>query len=244
MSLSKSAIKQIKSLKIKKYREIEKQFVAEGRKIVDDLIQSGLKLNKLIVTESFDLTSINVDESRIFVCSEKEMSVLSSFRNAPGILAVFDIPETRREVSDDSYVLALDRINDPGNLGTLIRIADWFGIRDIVLSDETADAYNPKVVQASMGSIARVRLHYLNLKEWLENQVGKRDIYAGVLDGKDIRTVKFQRNGILVIGSESHGLSEELLPFITQGVLIPRLGSAESLNASVAAGIIAAFACL
>ncbi|MCO5249676.1 MAG: RNA methyltransferase [Chitinophagales bacterium] len=243
-NLSKTVIKHIKSLKIKKYREIEKQFIAEGKKIIDDLIQSGAKLDKLVITNTFDISTMSVDKDKVFMVSEAEMSNLSSLKNAPGILAVFHIYSATKDIPKDDWILALDRINDPGNLGTLIRIADWFGINDIVLSEGSVDVYNSKVIQASMGSIARVNFHFVDLKNWLEQEATRREIYGGLLDGQDVRKIHFQKKGVLLIGSEAHGISEDLLPFITQGVFIPRIGNAESLNASVAAGIIAAFACL
>ena len=134
-------------------------------------------------------------------------------------------------------VLALDNIQDPGNLGTIIRIADWFGISQVVCSEDTADVYNPKVVQATMGSIARVMVSYTSLTGWLSKQK-EACIYAAVLDGQDVRTMKKPSGGILVIGNESKGISDEVLKLCNVRITIPQMGKAESLNAAVATGII------
>jgi RNA methyltransferase, TrmH family len=137
----------------------------------------------------------------------------------------------------EGLILALDNIQDPGNLGTMIRIADWFGIQQIVCNEGTAECYNPKVVQATMGSISRVGVCYTHLEEWLAVQTHAR-IYAAVLDGQDIRKINPLKEGILLIGNESKGISPELLVMATQQISIPQIGKAESLNAAVAAGII------
>ncbi len=244
MMLSKSEIKRINSLKIKKYRSIEGQFIAEGQKIIIELIQSGSEPELLVCTNEFETAFNNIAPDRIRIVSEDELSKISSLKQAPGCLGMFNIPKPAAPIPENAWILATDNIQDPGNLGTLIRIADWFGIQHILCSDDTVDAYNPKVVQATMGSIAHVHIHYHTLTEWIEHQQTPRKIYAGLLNGSDIRSVDFSQPGILLIGNEAKGISENLLPYITQGVLIPRLGDAESLNAGVAAGIIASFALL
>lgn len=244
MMLSKSDIKRINALKIKKYRNIEGQFVAEGQKIILDLIQAGLSPEILVVTKIFESVFNDIAPHTLRIVSDEDLSKISSLKQAPGCLAVFKVPTPPKNIPINSWILATDNIQDPGNLGTLIRIADWFGIKNVLCSDDTVDAYNPKVIQATMGSIAHVHIHYYPLKEWLEQQVPQRKIYAGLLDGTDIRSVSFAEPGILLIGNEAKGISSELLPYISQAVHIPKLGDAESLNASVAAGIIASFALL
>lgn len=241
--LTKSDIKKINALKIKKYRVIENQFIAEGQKIILDLIHAGLNLNLLVCTDVLKSTFDNINFQEIKIAKEEEMNKITSLKHSPGCLAIFDIPQLKENISAEEWVLATDNIQDPGNLGTLIRIADWFGIRNILCSEDTVDAYNTKVIQATMGSIARVHIHYCSLKDWFEQNPQKM-VYAGLLNGEDIRTIQFKEPGVLLIGNEAKGISDELLPYITQAVFIPKLGNAESLNASVAAGIMVSFALL
>jgi len=241
--LSKSDIKRVNALKIKKYRSIEGQFIAEGPKILQELIRSGFSPDLLLTTAAFQHTFSNIAEKHTRIVSDDELAKVSSLVQPQGCLGIFNIPQHQPEIPEGAWVLATDNIQDPGNLGTLIRIADWFGIRHILCSDDTVDVYNPKVVQATMGSIAHLSIHYADLKSWLENHPQK-PVYAGLLEGTDIREVDFSQAGILLIGNEGKGVRDELLPYISQAVTIPRLGQAESLNAGVAAGIIASFALL
>jgi TrmH family RNA methyltransferase len=243
MILSKSDIKRINALKIKKYRVIEKQFVAEGQKIILDLIQIGL-IPELLVTTKLQQSLFNhIDSKKLRISSDEDLQKISSLKQAPGCLAIFNIPEPTEEIPTQSWILATDDIQDPGNLGTLIRIADWFGIKYIVCSLETVDAYNSKVVQATMGSIGRVQIHYVDLEEFFRTNP-ERKIYAGVLEGQDIREINFTEPGILLIGNESKGIDQNLMPYVSDPVFIPKLGEAESLNAGVAAGIMVSFALL
>lgn len=241
--LTKSDIKKINALKIKKYRVIENQFIAEGQKIILDLIHAGLNLNLLVCTDVLKSTFDNINFHEIKIAKDEEMNKITSLKQSPGCLAIFDIPQLKENILPEEWVLATDNIQDPGNLGTLIRIADWFGIRNVLCSEDTVDAYNTKVIQATMGSIARVHIHYCSLKDWFEQHPQKM-VYAGLLNGEDIRTVQFKESGVLLIGNEAKGISDELLPYISQAVFIPKLGNAESLNASVAAGIMVSFALL
>ncbi|HUH73124.1 MAG TPA: RNA methyltransferase [Chitinophagales bacterium] len=243
MVLSKSDIKRINALKIKKYRVIEKQFVAEGQKIILDLIQIGLIPELLVTTKLQESLFNHIDSNKLRIASEEDLQKISSLKQSPGCLAIFNTPEPTEEIPNESWILATDDIQDPGNLGTLIRIADWFGIRYIVCSIETVDAYNSKVVQATMGSIGRVQIHYVDLEDFFKKNP-TRKIYAGVLDGRDIRDINFAEPGILLIGNESKGIDKSLMSYVSDPVLIPRLGEAESLNAGVAAGIMVSFALL
>lgn len=240
--MSRSEFKKVNSLKIKKYRHIEGLFIAEGEKIINDLISSSFELDLLIVTDLCKNSFFNIDKDKIRSINDIQADKLTALKNPPGCLATFKIPTTNQQPLQTDWVLATDFIQDPGNLGTLIRIADWFGIPYVVCSEDTVDAYNPKVVQASMGSIARVKILYKNLEEWFSEE--KRNVYAGTLDGEDIRQIDFNEAGVLLIGNEANGISERLHKHITHSVFIPKKGGAESLNASVAAGIMASFAFL
>lgn len=238
---SKSEIKRLNALKIKKYRHSEGLFVAEGPKILHDFLISGHIPEKVYHTEQHSHAFGNLPDKVAQLVTDEELRKVSSLMQPQGCLAVFRIPPVR-PVSENGWIMALDNIQDPGNMGTLIRIADWFGIRDVCCSEDTVDSYNPKVVQASMGSLARIQIHQVDLAAWLP--ASGRPVFGGMLDGEDIRKIEFPENGILLIGNEGSGIRKELLPHIHQGVMIPRLGQAESLNAGVAAGIMAAFALL
>jgi len=165
------------------------------------------------------------------------MQRISSLKNHNGILAVLRIPKTKQLV-EKGRTICLDNIQDPGNLGTIIRIADWFGIEQIVASEQTTDCYNPKTIQATMGSIFRVPIFYKNLGEYLQGI--KTPIYGAVMDGTPIQEITMEPEGILVIGNEGKGITEEVMPYLSQRISIPRIGGAESLNAAVACGILAA----
>jgi TrmH family RNA methyltransferase len=241
--LSKAQIKILRSLHLNKYRRKYRQFLAEGTVNVLDFIAGPLSVIQIYATESWiekhpDLPQHIKPET----ISSKEMEKISALKNPSDVLAVIEKPEHQLpDISTlEDYVLALDNIKDPGNLGTIIRTADWFGIKEILCSDETVDAYNPKVVQATMGSLARVRVHYTNLSSWLSKKPSRLKIFGAVLNGQDIRKVKKPGKGILLIGSEAHGISDSLFPFIDEPVSIPAAtgSQAESLNAAVATGIV------
>lgn len=238
---SKSEIKSLNALKIKKYRQSEGLFVAEGPKILHDFLISGHLPEKVYHNGQYSDAFSRLPEMVLQLVTDDELKKVSSLMQPQGCLAVFRIPDNK-PIPDAGWIMALDNIQDPGNMGTLIRIADWFGISDIVCSEDTVDCYNPKVVQASMGSLARIQIHYQELTTWLAEC--ERPVFGGMLNGEDIRKVSFPENGILLIGNEGNGIRSELLPHIQHGVTIPRLGQAESLNAGVAAGIMAAFALL
>ena len=161
----------------------------------------------------------------------------------PGILAVVKIPDAQRFPQSSKFILALDGVSNPGNMGTIIRTAEWFGIRDIVCSPDCVEVWNPKVIQATMGSIFRTNILETNLTDFLmEQQRADKAIYGALLEGKNLFEMNGCKDGVIVIGSESHGIREEVLPYITHPVTIPRVGASqtESLNASIAAAIIMA----
>lgn len=240
--LVKSKLKYIQTLGQKKFRQMEGCFIAEGPKIVAELLLE----RRPYVREIFALKEW-LDANRTLagktICTEisrQELEKISQLSTPNQVLAIvnrFDgtaLLETRNRIT-----LALDGIRDPGNMGTILRIADWFGISQVVCSNDAAEQYNPKVVQASMGSIARVNVFYTGLKKWLALQKDIR-IYAAALEGKDISSMKKLREGILLIGNESKGIDPELLKLSNVRITIPRRGKAESLNAAVATGIILA----
>jgi len=240
--ISKSEIKRLNALKIKKYRSIHGEFVVEGPKVLNDFLSAGMMPEMLFHTEKVDPEKNFGRKVNSTLISEEELLKISSLQHPQGCLAVFKIPEPIGEITSEGWIMMTDNIQDPGNLGTLIRIADWFGIEDFICSEDTVDCYNPKVIQASMGSLARVNVRYLPIQEWLSET--DLPVYAGLLDGDDIRNARFNEKGILLIGNEGKGIRAELLPYITHKVTIPKLGGAESLNAAVAGGIMAAFALL
>ena len=208
-----------------------------------DFISCPLKVAQLYATEKWLAEHKgNLSELKSEVVTLKEMEKISALNSPSEVVAVMEKPDvtTPDILLIDNYVLALDDIKDPGNLGTIIRTADWFGIKDIVCSEETVDAFNPKVVQATMGSLGRVRVHYTDLVSWIGGKPGDLKVFGAVLNGQDIRKAGKPGKGILLIGSEAHGISRELYPFMDVRIRIPAgVGSgAESLNAAVATAIV------
>jgi len=241
--LSKAGIKHLHSLQQNKFRKKHGQFLAEGSINVLDFIAGPLKVVQLYATEKWITENRkSLSGLKYEAITRKELEKISTLKNPSEVLAVVEKPEyALPDISlIDSYVPALDDIKDPGNLGTIIRTADWFGFRDIVCSLETVDAFNPKVVQATMGSLARVQVHYTNLADWLSHKPENLNIFGAVLNGRDIRETGKPGKGILLIGSEAHGISKTLYPLIDEPVRIPAaVGSgAESLNAAVATAIV------
>ena len=230
--LSRNQIKFIQSLKQKKFRLQHQLFVVEGEKIVNDFLNSDWKIEQIYATKEWEGDAVEV--------SIKELERISSLKTPNKVLAIIKMPQ-RKSVISGNLVLALDNIKDPGNLGTIIRLADWFGIQHIICSQNCVELYNPKVVQATMGSLCRIQVQYLNLKSTLENMTDY-DICAAVMDGKSIFSVEKSEKRIILMGSESHGISTELLEIAHQRVTIPKSenSQAESLNVANACGIILA----
>lgn len=235
--LSKARIKFIKSLQVKKYRKQEQCFVVQGAKGVLELLASDFEVMTVFGTSDFlDRQAVKTGVEIVAV-TERELEDLSEFQSNDATLAVARIkPNQAITIAEDEFALALDDIRDPGNLGTIIRTADWFGINKVIASDETADFYNPKVISATMGSFTRVDLYYTELDKYLSNS--KANIFGAFLNGKDIHHVDFGQGGLIVIGNESRGISPALESFITQRITIPRYGKAESLNAAIATAVI------
>lgn len=231
--LSKNQIKLITSLKQKKYRLQHNLFVAEGLKTIKEFLKSDFKLHYLFTTESFNIDAINE-----VIISEAELKKISSLKSPNKALAIFDIKEPKL-IDDSRLIVALDNIRDPGNLGTIIRLCDWFGIRDLVCNEETVDCYNSKVVQATMGSLARVNINYIDLVGFLSKT--KLNKYGAYMDGVSVYNKKLSKNGILIFGNEANGISEEVGSFISEKISIPRFGElqkTESLNVATATAIL------
>lgn len=231
--VSKSQTKLITSLQQKKYREQTGLFVAEGPKVIAELLNENLKLNSLFTTDVLKITPENH-----FQVTENELKKMSFLTTANTSLAVFEIPKAK-PLQDSGLIVALDAVRDPGNLGTIIRLCDWFGVKQLICSEDTVDCYNPKVVQATMGSLARVQIHYLSLSEFFEKT--KLPIYGGFMDGKSVYSEKLPEDGIIVMGNEANGISEEIIQKITHKITIPRFGTTqktESLNVATATAIL------
>jgi len=230
-------IKWIKSLHEKKNRSAENCFLIEGRKLLDEAIMTpNIRFKMVIICSAYDQELHLEEDTQVLFASEKEMQRITCLKNHANILAVVEIPEVKNLKM--SRAICLDKLQDPGNMGTIMRIADWFGITDIVASNDTVDVFNPKTIQASMGSIFRVHVHYVDLTEFLKNS--KLPIYAATMDGEPYHHFNFENNGVLLIGNEGNGISPEISEIITHSVGIPRIGKAESLNAAVACGILCA----
>jgi TrmH family RNA methyltransferase len=241
--LSKSKIKWIRSLEQKKNRDDEQLFVVEGFKIITELLPvmkcrflafSIDQLNNEFKKYDVDVEQISADEYQKI-----------TFQKSPqGVLAVFEKPKFTYDITQIKHELniALDDIQDPGNLGTIVRLADWFGIRNVFCSQHTADIFSPKAVQATMGAIARVKVHYVDLNEFLKNIKAEIPIYGTFMNGENIYSEKLSRSGIIVMGNEGNGISAETEKLITQKIAIPSFPSgvhtSESLNVSIAAAII------
>lgn len=231
--LSKSQIKLITSLKQKKYRQQYGFFVVEGVKTIKELLQSNLVLHALYTAETFNSNA--KDEVLI---SEKELKRISFLTTPNKALAIFKIPQPK-PIEVNGIMVALDAVRDPGNLGTIIRLCDWFGIKELICSNETVDCFNPKVVQATMGSITRVNITYVNLIHFLKDT--KLPVYGAFMEGDNVYNTQLPENGILVMGNEANGISKEVEAIVTNKISIPRFGAlqeTESLNVATATAIL------
>lgn len=237
--ISKNQIKFIRSLELKKNRKRESLFVAEGPKVIEELLK--LKTPHTIIATK-EWIDNNHKISNVIEVSERELESASLLKTPQQVLALFAIETTEQDLNIDNnkLYLALDGIQDPGNLGTIIRIADWFGIDTIYCSNETVDVYNPKVIQATMGSIARVKVVYTDLCSLISNLSDEMPVYGTFLDGSDIYQNELTPNGIIVMGNEGKGITKELKSLITNKLLIPSFSigdTAESLNVAIATAI-------
>ena len=223
--------KHIKQLQQKKYRKLSGEFVVEGWKSIRDFLASGFEPVKIYATT--ENAEVDVDNDKLEIIDDKSLRQISFLKNPKDALAIFKIPQ-QKKLPQSGWVIALDNLQDPGNLGTIIRTADWFGIKNIVCSLGTVDCYNPKVVQASMGSLANVQVFYTDLQAFLSQT--SLPVYGACMQGENIYQTNFSQEGILVTGNEGNGISEKIQKLIQHKVHIPKHpeSRAESLNAAVA----------
>lgn len=235
--ISKNRIKTIHALAMHKHRKATGLFVAEGHKIINELIPY-FSLEYLGAT-----TLIN---GQTDLLSKEELAKASLLKTPQNSIAIFRIPKWESPIlKEGELVLALDGVQDPGNLGTIVRLADWFGIEHIICSNDTVDIWNPKSIQATMGAIARVKVHYTDLKEWITSQAEKgTPVYGTFLDGENLYSKNIKREGIIVMGNEGNGISPDIRSIISDKILIPNFpegrATSESLNVAVATAIICA----
>ncbi|MFP4088693.1 MAG: TrmH family RNA methyltransferase [Cyclobacteriaceae bacterium] len=240
--VSKSTLKLVKSLQQKKYRKKYELFLAEGAKIVTEILQSSYSIRTLIATSVFlnehrDLI-IHAAPRLVEEASEEVLSRAGSFKNNNAAIAVVSVPDSAEQpLATEGYSLLLENVRDPGNLGTILRIADWYGISQLICSPETTDLYSPKVISGSMGSFMRVKVHYTELAGFIDRS--NLPVYGTFPDsGTLIYEVNFASSGLILLGNESEGISEALAQRVSERVTIPRFGGAESLNVGIATAVV------
>jgi TrmH family RNA methyltransferase len=236
-NISKQEKKQVNSLSVKKYRDKERLFVVEGEKSVSEFLASSFKVRKVYYTHECDFSDKHPDTNKI---TSEEMQQISNLKTASPVLAIVEIPLAKMEtIPCNDLILALDDIQDPGNLGTIIRIADWFGIKQIVCSLFTADAYGPKTVQATTGSLTRVNIVYTDLYSFIKSISKEIPVYGTFLEGENIYNTKLSENGIIVMGNEGNGISSKISGLVSRKLLIPAFANnaPESLNVAIATAI-------
>ncbi|WP_027002929.1 RNA methyltransferase [Hugenholtzia roseola] len=253
--LSKNQIKKIRGLQLKKNRQAEGLFLVEGAKILEELLATAntedwvgtYQIDKLWITEQFASKNKRQLDALSTLAWElaDEQSLIQAGTlqsNNAGIATIRflkpSLSKSTQLIEKEGLTLVLDDLKDPGNLGTIIRLADWYGIKQLFCSPETVDCFNPKVVAASMGSLFRVQIQYCDLSNFLAQYKNKIPIYAAVLKGQNVHHTPMAAQGLLLIGSESHGVNPDLLPLVDVPLTIPRFGKAESLNAAIATAIL------
>jgi len=247
--LTKNKIKQLQSLRESKQRQEQGLFLVEGPKWVSEILQSQMNIVELFAVDAWinhHQTLLVNKKFPVIPIDDMELKKISSLITPNAVVAVIRMPRPSLDpdLFQQDLCLMLDGIQDPGNLGTIIRIADWYGVQQIICSTDCVDLYNSKVIQASMGSLLRVKVIYKDLKEFLTSLPSGIPIYGALLDGENIVLEKLSANGIIIIGNESKGISKSILPFITHKIKIPSFdigdmeGKAESLNASIATSLI------
>lgn len=240
--LSKAQIKYIHSLRQKKYRHAEGVFPVEGTKPVTEMLGGDIiRVASLFAEKGWIARHLPegapADAFPVHAVTTRELAQISGLDTPSEVVALCEIPAVEAPDPSGKLTLALEAVRDPGNLGTIIRIADWFGLETVVLSPDCVDTYNPKTIQATMGSIARVRVASVSLDQWLDRYPAV-ELLAATLDGEPVTALGRVREGVLAIGNESNGLSPALVARARRRVTIPRLGGAESLNAAIAAAIL------
>ena len=236
--ISKNQIKFVKSLQKKKYRLESKCFVVESTKNVNEILNSDYKVQQIYATENWIEKYKIKDDISVNLVKENELQRISALKTASDVLAVVHIPLEKNDFDFSGINIVLDNVKDPGNLGTIIRICDWFGVKNIYCSEETVDVYNSKVVQSTMGSISRVDVIYTDIKQMIQEIDVNVKVYGAVMDGNDISQIKVNKNSLIVFGNESNGISEEINSVISERITINKVGDAESLNVAVSAAII------
>lgn len=243
--ISKNRISDIRKLHLKKFRDLQGLFLVEGRKSVEMLLQSTFQVEEIFATEqSMSLNQSLLKDCQVTMASSQDMERISALNTSPDLLAVVRKPSVAPPMDNLHPILLLDRIADPGNLGTIIRTADWFGFRQIVCSPDCVDLYNPKTIQATMGSFCHVHVLYESLVDFiiLQKNTNNRRVLGAFLGGESVNTFSFQKTDMIVIGSESNGISHSVEEAITHKITIPQVSdgnpTAESLNAAVAAAVI------
>ena len=235
MSISKNQLKLITSLSQKKYRQKNGLFIAEGIKVVNEFLNSSFQVDMLLATDDFETT---ISSDKIVRISEKDLQKISNLKSPNKVLGLFKIPD-EKPLQQNGLTIVLDAINDPGNLGTIIRLCDWFGVTQLICSKDTVDCYNQKVVQASMGSLTRISIQYIDLKNFLENTA--LPTFIADMNGENVYKSTLPKEAILVMGNEANGVSEELKALIKNNISIPRFGETqetESLNVATATAIL------
>lgn len=245
MSLSLNKKKQIQLLQQKKQRDEQHRFLAEGVKLVTDLIAAGIKpcyiLGYADVIDKYNLRSKCIDTQE---CSEQEMKSVTSLRTPSPLLAIFEKPQLSTEINYSELMLVLDEIQDPGNMGTIIRVADWFGIKQIICSNTCADVFSPKVIQSTMGAVARVNVFETDLDEFFSRNMREwhLPVYGTFLEGTNIYNTKLEQKGFIIMGNEGKGISEKLKKYVSNKLFIPNypIGepTSESLNVATATAVV------
>ncbi|WP_430409906.1 TrmH family RNA methyltransferase [Kordia sp.] len=232
--ISKRQIKTITSLHQKKYRKSTGLFVAEGKKVIEEFLNSNFELDTLFTTDA----NLFASDRKITLISEAELKKVSFLKTPNTALALFKSKDVLK-IDSEGLLVALDDVRDPGNLGTIIRLCDWFGVQHLVCSEATVDCYNPKVIQATMGSLTRVNVVYTDLKNYLSET--KLPVFGAFMDGSNVYKTNLPTDGVLVMGNEANGVSDAVSKFITKKIAIPRFGETqqtESLNVAMATGIL------
>jgi TrmH family RNA methyltransferase len=230
--ISKGQIKLITSLQQKKYRNKEGLFIAEGPKVIGELLKEKLELHSCFST------LVEENTQGVSYISEENLQKISCLTTANTSLAIFKIPNSK-PLQEIGLTLVIDAVRDPGNLGTIIRLCDWFGVTQLVCSLDTVDCYNPKVIQATMGSIARLPIHYLDIEAYLKNS--KAPVYSAMMDGANVYTTELPTHAILIMGNEANGVSAKIQALSTHPIAIPQYGTiqaTESLNVATATAIL------
>lgn len=232
--ISRNQVKLIQSLSQKKYRQNHELFVVEGVKGVQEFLKSSFLLHSLYTTDP----SIFDSSNDVIVINDDTLKKISTLKTPNKVVAIFKMPKPK-PINEEKLIVALDAVNDPGNLGTIIRLCDWFGIQELVCSQQTVDCYNTKVVQATMGSLTRVNINYVDLPEFLlQTQLA---VFGTYMDGDNIYKLALPESGILVMGNEANGISDTVSKIVTSRLAIPRFGalkSTESLNVATATAIL------